>query len=116
MHNVLRSLLIALLAISLPLVANAQVKATDIALIEDVDGSITAAAATPNSYLAKASCAARAAGYTDTYDAIFVWECIDHAYPCRRKGKFRKNIIEKIFGFYFLCRICLEKREGGLWS
>lgn len=40
MHNVLRSLLIALLAISLPLVANAQVKATDIALIEDVDGSI----------------------------------------------------------------------------
>ncbi len=76
MHNVLRSLLIALLAISLPLVANAQVKATDIALIEDVDGSITAAAATPNSYLAKASCAARAAGYTDTYDAIFVYSAI----------------------------------------
>gem|GEM_PF-6237092 len=34
MHNILRSLLIALLAILLPLVANAQVKATDIALLK----------------------------------------------------------------------------------
>lgn len=56
--------------------AAAEVLITDIALVEDVDGDITASAATPNDYLARVSCAMRKAGYMDRYNAIFVYSAV----------------------------------------
>lgn len=52
--------------------AFALVDASDIALIEDTDGSITQSAAMPNVYLSKASCAFYKQ-YPDAFDAIFVF-------------------------------------------
>lgn len=56
--------------------AAAEVLPSDIALLEDPDGEITAYASAPNDYLARISCAMRKAGYVDRYNAIFVYSIV----------------------------------------
>ncbi len=53
----------------------AEVVDTDIALVEDVDGSIHAAIATPDGFLSRAACAFYQR-YPDRYDAIFVFTTV----------------------------------------
>lgn len=70
------ALAMAVVALMTARPADAEVLPSDIALIEDVDGSITEAVSAPNNYLALISCAARKAGYPDRFNAIFVYTTV----------------------------------------
>lgn len=68
--------LIPLAALLVAVPAAAEVLPSDIALLEDPDGEITAYGSAPNDYLARISCAMRKQGYADRYNAIFVYSAV----------------------------------------